>query len=249
MNIRIVLTALLLSAVAGDSPESVTKNDRQAAIAEISIVLDSMNVAWRRADFIASNRPLLDEGLFTMNGNRVESTEEKSSAMKNPSYGFAGQYISDYTPRYDILTRDFAITTWKNDFARIAMDGTQGPMQEALMTLVWKRTSDGWRILHYHESTRPKVREISDDPFAPYAGVYQSADGTKVRFSVVGGALNFSESGATPITLQPYTVPNFGMKEMNDTRLNFVRNRDGSVHGVLFVNLDGSSEYAWRVPD
>jgi len=33
MNIRIVLTALLLSAVACDSPESVTENDRQAAIA------------------------------------------------------------------------------------------------------------------------------------------------------------------------------------------------------------------------
>ena len=246
MNIRIVLTALLLSAVACDSPESVTENDRQAAIAEISIVLDSMNVAWQRADFIASNRPLLDEGLFTMNGKRVQSKEEKASAMKNPSYGIAGQYISDYTPRYDVLTRDFAITTSENDFARIAMDGTQGPMQVALMTLVWKRTSDGWRIFHYHESTRPKVREISDDLFAPYVGVYQSADGTEMRFSVAGGALNLSENGDTPITLQSYTVPNFGMK---DTRLNFVRNRDGSVHGVLFVNFDGSSEYAWRVLD
>ena len=141
MHIRIVLTALLLSAVASDSPESVTENDRQTAIAEISIVLDSMNAAWRRADFIASNRPLLDEGLFTMNGHRVQSADEKESTMEQPSLGFAGQYISDYTPRYDILTRDFAITTWKNDFARIAMDGTQGPMQEALMTLVWERTS------------------------------------------------------------------------------------------------------------
>ena len=71
MNIRIVLTALLLSSVACDSSESITENDRQAAIAEISIVLDSMNVAWQRADFIASSRPLLDEGLFTMNGERA----------------------------------------------------------------------------------------------------------------------------------------------------------------------------------
>lgn len=244
MGIRIVITALLLSVVACGSRETVTENDRQAAISEISMVLDSMNVAWRRADFIASSRPLLDEGLMTFNGYRVQSTEAKASVMKNPSLGFAGQYIPDYTPRYDIPTRDFAITTWENDFARIAMDSTQGPMQVGLMTLVWKRTSDGWRILHYHESTRPKVLEISGDPFSPYAGVYQRADGIKVRFAVVERALNLSQSGETPITLQPFTDPNF---EMNGTRINFVRNRDGSVHGVLFVNPDGSSEYAWRI--
>ena len=35
-----------------------------------------------------------------------------------------------------------AVTSWENDFARIRQDSSQGPMQVALMTLVWERTDD-----------------------------------------------------------------------------------------------------------
>ena len=46
-----------------------------------------------------------------------------------------------------------------------------------------------------------------------------------------------------PIPLLPFTDPNFGME---DTRITFVRNRDGTIHGVLLIRGDGSSSYAWR---
>ena len=167
-----------------------------------------MNAAWRRADFAASDRPLLDEGLTTFNGSREPSSASKALLVNHPTTDFAGQYISDYTPRYDVLTPELAVTSSENDYARIALDGTRQPMQVALMTLVWKRTSDGWRILYYHESTRPKARETSGE------------------------------------LLAPYTDPNFGTE---DARMTFVRNRDGTVHGVLLTRQDGSSSYAWRV--
>ena len=36
-------------------------------------------------------------------------------------------------------------------------DGSRTPTEVALMTLVWAKTPEGWRIAHYHESTRPKT--------------------------------------------------------------------------------------------
>lgn len=52
-----------------------------------------------------------------------------------------------------------------------------------------------------------------------------------------------AEGQGQPIPLLPFTDPNFGME---DTRITFVRNRDGTIHGVLLIRGDGSSIYAWR---
>lgn len=244
MDQRIAAMLVLVTTFGCSSAGSVTGNDRRAAIAGISVVLDSMNAAWRRADFVAANRPLLDEGLMTYNSDRVPAAAAKASAMKNPTSGLAGQYISDYTPRYDVLTRDLAVTTSENDFARMAEDSTRGPMQVALMTLVWKRTSDGWHILYYHESTRPKAQEASVESLAPYAGIYKTTDGSELRFTIFDGALNVSQGGASPVALEAFTDPNFSI---GGFRLSFVRNRDGTVHGVLVLHPDGASEYFWRI--
>lgn len=244
MTMRVMLISVAFAVAACSRPGPVTETERRAAIAGISVVLDSMNAAWRRADFMASDRPLLDEGLVTFNGFRSPVAAARARTTKNPTGGFAGQYIADYTARYDVLSRDVAVTTWENDFARIALDSTRQPMQVALMTLVWKRTPDGWRILYYHESTRPKARETSGEPLAPYAGIYKSIDGPDLRLTVAGGALNVTVEEAQPIPLEPLTDPNFAM---GNTRMTFVRNRDGTVHGVLLIRPDGSSRYAWRV--
>ena len=153
--------SVALAITACSRQDRVTETEHREAIAGISKVVDSMNAAWRRADFVASDRPLLDEGLTTFNGFREASAASKDFDLNHRTTEFAGQYISDYTPRYDILTPDLAVTSSENDFARIALDSTRQPMQVALMTLVWKRTGDGWRILYYHESTRPKARKVS----------------------------------------------------------------------------------------
>lgn len=242
MYARIAAISLLFAVTGCSSSGQVTKSGRRAAIAEISVVLDSMNTAWRHADFAAANRPFLDDGVMTFNGHRRSGEAAKATTAKSR---FSGQYVADYTPHYDILTRDLAVTTWENDFARIAMDGTRGPMQKAFITIVWKRTADGWHILVYHESTMPKALATSGQSLAAYVGVYRSADGHDLRFTETGGALNMSQDGTPPVALATFTDPNFGMR---DTRLTFIRNRDGSVHGVLVALPDGSSRYAWRVP-
>ncbi len=243
MTMRVVLISVACALTSCSRPGPVTEAERREAIAGISAVLDSMNAAWRRADFAASDRPLLDEGLMTFNGSREASSATKAFDRDHPASDIAGQYISDYTPRYDVLTPDLAVTSSENDFAKIALDNTRQPMQVALMTLVWKRTRDGWRILHYHESTWPKVRTTSAESLAPYIGVYRSTDGPDLRLTVTGGALTVTMGNAQPVRLEAFTEPTFGM---DDTRMTFVRNRDGKVHGVLLLRRDGSSSYAWR---
>lgn len=247
MVLRIIVMSLLLATGACSHPDSVTEKDRRAAIAGISVVLDSMNAAWRRADFVAAADPRLDEGVMTFNGFRAPAGELKAAIRRNPTGGMAGQYIGDYASRYDVLSRDLAVTTSENDFARIAMDSSRGPMQVALMTIVWKHTPDGWRILYSHESTRPKVLHPSGELLAPYTGNYQGTDGRDVRFTLAGDTLSVTLGSAPPVPLEPFTNPNFGIPHRGGM-VTFVRNRDSTINGVLLAGPDGSSRYAWRVP-
>ena len=74
--------------------------------------------------------------------------------------------------------------------------------------------------------------------------MYKSTDGPDVQLTVAGGALNVTVGEAQPIPLETLSDPNFAM---GNIRMTFVRNRDGTVHGVLRIRPDGSSRYAWRV--
>ena len=244
MHMRLALLSFAFIVTACSPAGSVTVPERNAAIAQISVVFDSINAAWRRADFPAVGRTMLDEGLTTNNGNRSSNAAVRARTAKNPTNGIAGQYISPYTPRYDVLAPDIAVTSSENDFARIDLDSGQGPMQVALMTVVWKRTDGGWRMLYYHESTRPKELKPPAQLLSPYTGNYVKNDGSAVRFAVVDGALQVTLGAGTPMALEAFTEPNFGRR--NGLRVTFVRNRDGTFHGVLLMKPDGTSTYAWR---
>ncbi|MDE2368486.1 MAG: hypothetical protein KGN16_05890 [Burkholderiales bacterium] len=126
-----------------------------------------MNTAWRQANFAAANRPFLDDAQITFNGYRRSGAAAKADETESE---FSGRYVVAYAPRFDILTRALAVTTWDYDFARIALDHTRGPMQVAYITIVWKRTSDGWHFLAHHESTRPKALDAPFQALAPYTG-------------------------------------------------------------------------------
>ena len=91
---------------------------------------------------------------------------------------------------------------------------------------------------------RPKARETSGELLAPYTGFYQRPDGPDLRVALAGRALSVTMGQGQPISMLPFTDPNFGTE---DARMTFVRNRDGTVHGVLLTRQDGSSSYAWRV--
>jgi len=135
---------------------AATEEGNRQALDEIASALAAMTDAWRRADFVGSNRWMSQTGWYTFNGKRQPMAEFLDRAKANPSFGFAGQWISDFDVRYDVLAPSVIVTTWENDFARIMPDGTRGPVENALMTLVWSKTPAGWRIVHYHESTRLK---------------------------------------------------------------------------------------------
>lgn len=244
MNMKFMMSGIALASVACSRPVAVTAAQRHVATAGIAMVLDSMNAAWRRADFTASDRLLLGDGIVTFNGSRETAAAARADDAASPTLAFAGQYISPYTVRYDVLSPDVAVTSWQNDFARISADHAQQTMQTAFMTIVWKRTDAGWRMLAYHESTRPKELEPSAQSLLPYAGTYVSNGEPDARFTVVAGALNVALGDAKPAVLTAFTDPNFGM---GDVRVTFVRARDRTVQGVLLENRDGSSRYAWRV--
>lgn len=83
MKMKARVMSLLVAATVGcNSHGSVSENDRRAATAEISVVLDSMNAAWRRADFVAANQPLLDEGLTTFNGAVRDPTPQRPPSRR-----------------------------------------------------------------------------------------------------------------------------------------------------------------------
>ena len=70
MHRRVALISVAFIVTACSPRGSITEAERNAAIAQISVVLDSINAAWRRADFPAVGRTMLDEGLSTNNGTR-----------------------------------------------------------------------------------------------------------------------------------------------------------------------------------
>ena len=238
------MSGIALASVACSRPVAVTGAQRRAATAAIAVVLDSMNAAWRRADFTAADQPLLSDGVVTFNGSRQSGASAKAEDAGSPTTAFTGQYISPYTIRYDVLSPGVAVTSWENDFARIGADHAQQPMQTALMTIVWKRTAAGWGILAYHESTRPKEREPAARSLLPYTGTYVSTGERDARVTVVAGALNVALGDAKPTVLTAFTDPDFGM---DGVRVTFVRASDRTVQGVLLERPDGSSRYAWRI--
>jgi hypothetical protein len=47
------------------------------------------------------------------------------------------------------------VASWVNTFIETNAAGQRQPEMLALMTQVWVREDDGWKVLHSHESTRP----------------------------------------------------------------------------------------------
>lgn len=224
----------------------VTEVEKQATIEEISIAIDSLNEGWRRADFSATMQLHLDEGVFTFNDSRSSIAAFKEIVEVNPTGGMAGQYIADYEVRYDVFSPNVVITSWEGEFARILPDSSRTPTQVALSTLVWKLTAEGWRILHYHESTKPKAEKIPSKQLSKYVGTFES-NNARYKFKESNGTLNmYFEEAASSTPLESYSKQEFGYR---GNRLTFVYNQDSTVHGVLIVSSTGLPQYAWRVKE
>ena len=54
-----------------------------------------------------------------------------------------------------MLARDAVVVSWVNTFVETDAAGQRQSEMLALMTQVWVRDDEGWKILHSHESTRP----------------------------------------------------------------------------------------------
>jgi hypothetical protein len=56
--------------------------------------------------------------------------------------------------RIDVLAADAAVASWHNRVTEIAVENQKVTEYVALMTQVWVREGEDWRLLHNHESTR-----------------------------------------------------------------------------------------------
>ena len=153
-----ITTSVMVACLLGCTPPAdapITEDERNKIIAEITVHLDSLTAAWTRADMAAMVSHEADSVVSTFNGNR-DSGEEYWASVRAYVWSVASQEIGSFIDlRFDVLARDVVVTSWENQFVQTDTLGNRRPPQLALMTLVWVCQPVGWRILHYHESTRP----------------------------------------------------------------------------------------------
>jgi len=144
----------LICAAIGCSREStpISEVEKRSIEAEVQTALDSLVAAWSSLDAGAVNRHYSDASIDTYNGERSEPSDWADG-------DYADLSKTEIEPfedlRFDVLARDAVVVSWVNTFVETDAAGQRQPEMLALMTQVWVREGDGWKILHSHESTRP----------------------------------------------------------------------------------------------
>ncbi|MBX7540196.1 nuclear transport factor 2 family protein [Qipengyuania sphaerica] len=155
-GVLMMTAACEASTDAQHTDEAAVESNREADLDEIGQTIDAMNETWRSGGNILKPEFVMEEGWHTFNGTRWPMAEGLERVRNRPKTPSGSQEIPDYKVKFDVLGPDVIVTTSENEFVRISPDGERQPSQIALMTLVWKRTDEGWRIRHFHESTGPK---------------------------------------------------------------------------------------------
>ena len=151
---NIIALLVLFFAAIGCSREDapLSEAERRSIEAEVQTALDSLLAAWSSLDARAVNRHFSAASIDTYNGERSEPGD-----WADANYDWLSK--TEIRPfedlRFDVLSRDAVVASWVNTFVETDAAGQRQPEMLALMTQVWVRERDGWKILHNHESTRP----------------------------------------------------------------------------------------------
>jgi hypothetical protein len=130
----------------------ISKAERSAIEADVQTALDSLLAAWSSLDARAVNRHYSDASIDTYNGERSQPSDWSDSDYD----GLSETEVQPFENlRFDVLAHDAVVVSWMNTFIETDAAGQRQPEMLALMTQVWVREDEGWKILHSHESTRP----------------------------------------------------------------------------------------------
>lgn len=139
---RLLLAALLLILPA---------HGRQSARQELEQVLDKQVSAWNRGDLVAfMNTYAKSPDLTFFSGDTIAKGWEATLARYRKRYQGAGKEMGQLSftdTQVDMLSPEAAVVT-----ARWHLLMHDGKKLEGLTTVVCKRTSDGWKIVHDHSS-------------------------------------------------------------------------------------------------
>lgn len=144
---------VLLAGCATAAPPAADRPERASPAAEITGRLHASADAWNNGDLGGFLDPYLDspETTFVGGSGLVRGLDRVRA-------GYETSYWGDGSPEQRLrfgdlevrpLGRDHALTTGRY----ILADGETGrTAATGLFTLVWRRTADGWRIIHDHSS-------------------------------------------------------------------------------------------------
>jgi ketosteroid isomerase-like protein len=133
---------------------SVTVDQRKMIENQISAQVGQMREAWASMDAHAVVSFYSEQSRDTFNGDR--STIDAIRTWANEGYDYlVNVEIGEFEDlRIDVLAADAAVASWHNRVTEIAVENQKVTEYVALMTQVWVREGEDWRLLHNHESTR-----------------------------------------------------------------------------------------------
>ena len=127
--------------------------------AEVLAVEDAMNLAVDALDCEVGLAPMNEaEPIFVSDGNVVRTKSQLAAMCGRMVAPRTGAVFTVDTRTANMLSDDAAMVVREGIYAISYKDGTSVE-QYMVMTTVWTRESDGWKMVHLHESSRPLAEE------------------------------------------------------------------------------------------
>lgn len=100
------------------------------------------------------------EPIFVANGNVVRTADELRGLCEEMVAGREGAHFEIDERTANVLSRDAAFVVREGDYTIDRADGTSATVR-LVMTTMWHRGEDGWKMVHLHESVPPSDVEGS----------------------------------------------------------------------------------------
>jgi ketosteroid isomerase-like protein len=132
--------------------------DMDAARAEVLAVEGAINQAVDGLDCAGALAPMREAGpLFVSSGFVVQDREELAAICEQMIAPRTGAEFSDLQRTATMLSADVAMVVREGNYTVHLKDGTSTE-QYLAMTTIWTHESDGWKMVHLHESVRPDAQ-------------------------------------------------------------------------------------------
>jgi hypothetical protein len=90
----------------------------------------------------------------------ISNTVEELIELWEPTIGTRmGQRSIINNEHFAVLSRESVLHVFEAEFAIKDEDGNFGALAPWVVTQLWQRTDEGWKVLHYHQSWAPAEEE------------------------------------------------------------------------------------------